>query len=83
MKARGVSGLGDRIREIAKRVGSISELARRAGLPNQTIQNYITRGSEPSVSALLALASAGNVSIEWLAAGESEEAGQITPLRTT
>lgn len=65
-------GLRERIRALAHRVGSVSELARRASLSQATVAAYVNRGSEPSTSALVRLARAGEVSISWLATGAEE-----------
>ncbi len=67
--------LVDRLREIAESAGSVSELARRSGVADQTIRNYITRGSSPPAEVLEKLAAAGGVSISWLISG----AGPRTP----
>lgn len=64
--------LRERIRALAHRVGSVSELARRASLSQATVAAYVNRGSEPSTSALVRLARAGEVSISWLATGAEE-----------
>lgn len=70
--------LSDRLRDVAKRVGSVSELARKSGVPDQTIRNYITRGSGPPADVLEKLAVAAGVSTTWLISGagprEREEA---------
>lgn len=87
-RPRGADGLSERIREIANRIGSVSELARRAALPIRTVSSYTSGRSVPSALALVALAHAGNVSIEWLVTGAPERAEldgaeTIAPLRIT
>lgn len=57
-----------RLGSIERHVGSKAELARRAGLSASGLQQYFT-GGEPTLSKLIALAKAGNVSVEWLATG--------------
>jgi phage repressor protein C with HTH and peptisase S24 domain len=61
-------GFPERVKQIAARVGGSAELARRAGLSRQMVEKY-AGGSEPSRENLIALARAGGVSLEWLAAG--------------
>lgn len=62
--------LTNRIRRLAEKFGGAAGLAREAGLPQTTVANYLSRGSEPSRPALVALARAGCVTVDWLAAGE-------------
>jgi transcriptional regulator with XRE-family HTH domain len=66
--------LGDRIRQIADEHGGPSILARAAGLAPSTVTQYLSvregRRSEPGVAALIKLAKAANVSVNWLATGE-------------
>ncbi|MBE3604103.1 helix-turn-helix transcriptional regulator [bacterium] len=62
--------LCQRIAQIAASVGSVSELARRAGLPIRTVSSYTSGRSVPNAIALADIARAGNVSIEWLATGK-------------
>lgn len=63
----------DRIREIVHEHGGPSLLARAAGLSPSTISQYLSdekgRASEPGVNALIKLARAAKVRIEWLATG--------------
>lgn len=56
----------------ARKVGSYYELARRAGVGEETLRNYRVRGSEPTRPILLAIAKAAGVDPGWLAAGRSE-----------
>lgn len=63
------SDFAARVRLLVNRVGGSAELARRARLSRQMVDKYAA-GSEPSRESLLALARAGEVSLEWLAAGE-------------
>lgn len=74
----------DRIRQIADEKGGPSILAREAGLATSTVNQYLStvegRASEPGVSALVKLARAANVSVEWLATGEGTKmAGDAPP----
>jgi transcriptional regulator with XRE-family HTH domain len=62
----------ERLAELAEKVGSYYELAKRAGINEDTLRNYRRfRGTEPSRPVLIALARAGAVSVNWLATGES------------
>lgn len=58
----------ERLRELASKVGSANALAKAAGISQSGIQRYLN-GGEPSRKALVAIASAGGVSIDWLATG--------------
>jgi transcriptional regulator with XRE-family HTH domain len=62
----------DRLERAARRVGSYYELARRAGIGEETLRNYRVRGSEPTRPILVAIAKAAGVGIGWLAAGRSD-----------
>jgi phage repressor protein C with HTH and peptisase S24 domain len=58
-----------RLRMLALRVGSVTALAKAAGIPQSTIRRYFEK-SDPPLSALPKLARAGGVSLAWLTAGE-------------
>lgn len=58
----------ERLRELASKVGSANALAKAAGISQSGIQRYLN-GGEPSRKALVAIATAGSVSIDWLATG--------------
>ncbi|ELG8702191.1 TPA: hypothetical protein RPF06_002250 [Salmonella enterica] len=50
---------------------SIRAAAKAWGLSFSTLNNYLTRGTEPSFIAMQAIASAEGVSLDWLAFGSS------------
>lgn len=52
----------------ADKVGSVSALARKAGISQSGIRRYFS-GGEPTRPHLAALANAAQVSLEWLATG--------------
>jgi hypothetical protein len=54
---------------LASRAGSVTALARAAGIPQSTIRRYFDT-SDPPLSALPKLARAGNVSLAWFVTGE-------------
>jgi len=60
---------GERIKKVAKDVGGIEQLSKIAKISKRVISQYISGQSEPTRPKLLAIAQAGNVSIEWLATG--------------
>jgi transcriptional regulator with XRE-family HTH domain len=66
--------LVERLKTLADRAGGIAALARRARLNSRTVSHYFDRGSEPSASAIVALARAGGVAVGWLLEGDSSEA---------
>jgi transcriptional regulator with XRE-family HTH domain len=61
----------ERMEQCAAHVGSVSELARRAGISQSGIRRYFS-GGEPTRPHLIALAHAADVSLNWLATGRSE-----------
>ena len=61
-------GFKVRFAECVKRKGSVYALSRAARIPVQTLQRY-QRGSEPSLTILVAIADAASVYVEWLATG--------------
>lgn len=50
---------------------SVRSVARSWGLSFSTLNNYLNRGTDPSLSAVKAIAKAEGVSIDWLASGEN------------
>lgn len=59
----------ERMNTLIARVGGVGALAEKAGLSRAVIEKYRRGQSDPSRLRLIALASAGGVSLEWLAAG--------------
>lgn len=62
----------ERITMLIERVGGPTELAKRTGLSRAVIDKYKNGESDPSRTRLLALAEAGEVSLEWLAGGDGD-----------
>lgn len=58
-----------RMKECARIVGSVSALAKAAGISQSGIRRYFS-GGEPSRPHLIAIAEAAHVSVSWLAIGE-------------
>ena len=63
----------ERLRSLAEAHGSVNALAKAAGVSQSGLQRYLN-GGEPSRKALIAIAVAGGVSLEWLATGSGESA---------
>jgi len=62
----------ERLEVLRSRYGfSKAEMARRAGLPPRTLENYFKK-QKPSVDAVLALAEGMNVEVHWLLGQESK-----------
>lgn len=61
--------LAVRIKQCAQRVGGGNELARKAGIPRRTLENYLSGDNEPKASGLAAIAEAASVSAAWLLTG--------------
>jgi len=68
-KGYDLAALRERIRRCGQLAGSASELARKAGIPRRTLENYINSEHEPKVSTLFLLAEAAGVSLTWLVTG--------------
>lgn len=64
-----IEHLPDRIRKCAEIVGSGDNLARIAGIPRRTLENYLSGKSEPKATAIAHIAHAANVSADWLLTG--------------
>ena len=66
------SDFPSRLQELIVEFGSRSALSRASGIAISTLQAYETH-SKPGLEALLALARAGNVSLDWLLTGQGEK----------
>src|ERR1035438_2564143 len=64
---------GERILKIIHKVGNAQKLAKLTGMSGRAIGQYTTGSTDPTRKRLLALAKAGNVSVEWLATGIGPE----------
>lgn len=58
--------LGDRIKEAARKVGGLDELADKSGIKRRTLSDYVSGKSEPRVSTLVDIAVVTNVDLNWL-----------------
>ena len=64
-------GIGTRISEAARKIGTRTSAAKAAGVSTDTLQRYISEDvKSPSFEPLVGLARAAGVSLEWLATGE-------------
>lgn len=61
----------DRLRQVVERAGGRVATARKSGVPVGTLNNYLA-GRDLPRSALVAIADATGVSVEWLATGRGE-----------
>ncbi|MEG0233762.1 MAG: hypothetical protein RR429_13115 [Hafnia sp.] len=68
----GKESISERIRKL---IGhrTVRAAAQDWGLPFSTLNNYLTRGTEPSLNVAMKVANIEGVSLEWLAAGERSE----------
>lgn len=64
-----VSALADRIREAARELGSLNQLAEVTGIPRRTLGNWL-KGTQPKPDALERIAQKTGVSLEWLVSGD-------------
>lgn len=62
----------DRLRFAISNAGSIQKLGERARVAPRTISGYLVGKGDPSRQRLIALADAGEVSVEWLATGRGD-----------
>lgn len=68
-----------RIQTLVTRAGGQNALARATGLSLGAIQRYLNSGGEPTRGALIRLAAAGNVSVDWLVYGGPDEHSTPAP----
>lgn len=61
----------NRLRKVAAKVGSVSALAKKAGISQSGIQRYFA-GGDPTRKMLIALAEAANINLHWLITGYGE-----------
>lgn len=69
--------LAKRIRECASIVGSGDLLAEKSGIPRRTLETYLAGTSEPKISAIVRIAAAAVVSVDWLAVGRGNKTGEV------
>lgn len=62
-------GFSERLRVAANNAGGVGELGRKSGVASRTISGYLAGKGDPSRERLVALAEAGDVSVDWLATG--------------
>lgn len=73
----------ERVKQLVSKAGGQSALSRKTGLSLGAIQRYL-RGGEPTRTAMIRLAQAGNVSMNWLVYGREDGVGpslSSVPLR--
>ncbi len=81
MTAEPWAGIGDRISEVATRVGGKRALAKAAGVTEDQIHRYCRGANLPGIDVVVRIAAAGGVSVEWLATGRAEPA-EVMPTHT-
>lgn len=73
--------IGTRIEELAARVGGKRELANLSGIHETQLYKYIKGANAPSIAVAVALANAGNESLDWLLLGKvSTPAAGVSPI---
>ena len=65
-----------RLKALVARAGSVSALAKKAGISHSGLLRYLG-GGDPSRKVLVALALAANVDLAWLATGQGEMTGGL------
>lgn len=66
--------IAGRLHQAVRAAGGNQAVARRAGVPLATVNNYVRGRNGMKVEPLLALAAACNVSLEWLVSGNDGSA---------
>lgn len=74
------SGFVERLQALAASVGSVTALARRAGLSQAGVRSYLYE-SEPTRSVIVAMAEAAGASPGWLVDGKSAMCAPDSPVR--
>lgn len=64
-------GFTQRLRTCSRIAGSGEALARQTSIPRRTLETYLSGRAEPKTSRLIAIANAVNVSVDWLATGNT------------
>ena len=62
----------DRLRVIISECKSLSEFAKKSGITESLIRNYLLGKSLPGLDKLVAIAKTANIEINWLATGVGE-----------
>lgn len=68
-------GIGTRIKAAAERIGTRESAASAASVSEDMLYRYIREQSAPSFAAMVGLARAAKVRLDWLATGEGEPHG--------
>ncbi len=67
------SGIGARILEAVDIVGGKKELSRKANISASQLYRIISEDNQAKIETIAAIAQAADISIEWLATGQSEK----------
>lgn len=70
----------ERLRDAVRRAGGTAVIVRATNMPTPTLNNYLS-GRDMKVSALVTLADATKVSVEWLATGRGNR-GASQPVQS-
>lgn len=71
--------IGTRIEELAARLGGKRELANLSGIHETQLYKYIKGANAPSIAVAVALAQAGNESLDWLLLGKGSAQAASAP----
>lgn len=72
----------DRVEQVIQTCGSVTATARTAGVSESVVRKWRDGRSEPSLTNLVSLASAGGVSLQWLATGDEPRSLYPAPAAT-
>ena len=75
-KEERVDAFGMRMNIAIKRAGGVTVMSEKAGVSTSVLRKWRAGQSEPTLSSLVSMARAADLSVEWLATGEgTPEAG--------
>jgi len=64
--------LGTRIKAVIKLIGTKSDAAKYSGVSSDMLYRYVRGQSKPSFEAMIGIAQAAGVNIQWLATGQGD-----------
>lgn len=80
MHIKDINGFSERVRLLMAEQKSVNSFAKRAGVTEGAIRNYLRGGVKPSQKVVEAIARTANVSAHWLVTGEGERAPEVASL---
>ena len=75
-----IAARAGRLKEACRIAGGATVVARKIGMPMPTLNNYLA-GRDMKASAMVRLAQAAGVSVEWLATGTTDPTSNLHAIR--